>query len=131
MTEDARYGLKFLAFDDPEAGLLAYAVDGGMIGEADAAPIWARFDEAAAQGAKIRIYAEMAAIPSVSGGMVMAKLKRLGTLLATLDRMAIVGDQGWLDWYERIVDPITRFDIKHFTMEQKSEAVAWLRSDPP
>ena len=127
MSEDRRYGLKMLDFDDAEGGILAYSIDGGDISDDAAAIIWQRFDDAQAAGRKIRLYAEMSAIPKVSGKLVADKLKRLGAIFTTMDRMAIVGDAGWMDIYAKIVDPITRFDVKHFTSEQKEEAVAWLR----
>ena len=29
--------------------------------------------------------------------------------------------------YTKIADPITKFNIKHFTTEQKGEAIAWIK----
>ena len=57
----------------------------------------------------------------------MDKLKRLGTIFSTMERMAIVGDAGWMDVYAKIVDPITKFDVRHFTVEQKKDAICWLK----
>lgn len=127
MSEGAKYGLKILEIDDAESGILAYSVDGGDISEDAAAIIWQRFDDAKAEEKKIRLYAQMSAIPKASGTLVMDKLKRLGTILTTMDRMAIVGDSGWMDVYAKIVDPITRFDVRHFTLEQREEAIAWIQ----
>ena len=127
MNNEATTGMRFLDIDDAAAGILAYAVDGGEITEADVAPVWARFDEAKAKAQKIRIYAEMSAMPSTRGAVIVQKFKHLGSIMSTLERMAIVGDAGWIEIYARIVDPITKFDIKHFTMEQRDEAIAWIR----
>jgi len=127
MNDTEKYGLRFLDFDDEAAGILAYSADGGEISETDAAPIWQRFEKAQAAGTKIRIYAEMSAIPSVSGGLIFEKLKHLGSILSSLERMAVVGDAGWMGIYAKIVDPITKFDVKHFTLEQRDEAIAWVR----
>ncbi len=126
MSEESKYGLKMLAIDNEKRGILAYSIDGGKISEDAAAPIWKRFDDAKDQGKKVRLYAEMSALPKASGGLVMEKLKRLGTIFTTIDRMAIVGDSGWMDVYAKIVDPITTFDVKHFATEQKDEAIAWI-----
>ncbi len=126
MNDVTSYGFRFLDFDDEAAGILAYSVDGGEISEADAAPIWQRFEAAKAAGKKIRIYAEMSAIPSVSGGLIVEKFKHLGSILTSLERMAVVGDAGWMGIYAKIVDPITKFDVRHFTLEQRAEAIAWL-----
>ena len=108
-------------------GILAYAIEGGEIDDDVLATIWRRFEDAAEAGTKIRVYAEMRAVPSIRGSLVMDKLKRLGTIMSATDRMAIVGDQGWLDLYAKIVDPITKPAIKHFTTDQKEEALAWVR----
>lgn len=126
MSEGSKYGLKMLEMDDIERGILAYSVDGGDISDDAAAIIWQRFDDAKEAGKKIRLYAEMTALPKASGKLVMDKLKRLGAIFTTIERMAIVGDSGWMDVYAKIVDPITRFEVKHFTSEQKEEAVIWL-----
>ena len=120
-------GLKMLELDNAEAGILAYSIDSGDIPEEASSTIWQRFDDAKAKGEKIRIYAEMLALPKVSGKLVIEKLKRLGTIFSTLDRMAIVGDAGWMDIYAKIVDPITKFEVKHFTVDQKEEAIAWMK----
>jgi hypothetical protein len=120
-------GLKILEIDNAELGILAYSVDGGDIPEEASSIIWQRFDDAKIKGEKIRIYAEMSALPKVSGKLVMEKLKRLGTIFSTVDRMAIVGDTGWMDVYAKIVDPITKFEVKHFTVDQKEEAIAWMK----
>ena len=126
MSEGSRYGLKMLEIDNADRGILAYSVDGGDISDDAAAIIWQRFDEAKAKGKKIRLYAEMSALPKVSGKLVSDKLKRLATIFKTIDRMAIVGDAGWMDVYAKIVDPITKFEVKHFTVDQKEEASAWI-----
>ena len=126
MNEEAKVGLRILDIDDEEEGILAYAID-GKITEADAAPIWERFEAAKANDKKIRIYAEMSGLPSASGTVIVEKLKHLSSIMSTMEKMAIVGDAGWMGIYTRIADPLTKFDIKHFSREQKDEAVAWIR----
>jgi len=128
MSEEVKYGFKFLSFDDEASGILAYSVDGGEITEAAAAPIWQRFEDAKANGTKIRVYAEMSALPSVSGGLIIEKFRHLGSILSSLERMAVVGDAGWMGIYAKIVDPVTKFAVKHFTLDQHDEAIVWLRS---
>ena len=127
MSEAATKGLRILDIDDEEAGILAYAADGGKITEDEAAPIWKRFEDAKANGQKIRIYAEMSGIPSSSGAVIVEKLKHLGSIMSSLERMAVVGDAGWMGIYVKIADPITKFDVRHFTTEQKDEAIAWIK----
>ena len=128
MTHAAPYGLRLHRFDDAAAGILAYEVDDGELTANKADPVWARFDAAKSEGRKLRLYAEMHAIPHVQGSVMFDKLKRIRTLLSTMERLAIVGDHGWLSIYEKLVDPVTRFDIRHFTSDRADEALAWLKS---
>jgi len=127
MNQVENSAFRILDFDDAEAGILAYRIAEGQMSEEDAAPIWKRFEDAKARGTKVRIYCEYEAAPSVTARMVFDKIKRLGTILSTLERMAIVGDKGWMAIYEKIVDPITKADIRHFANEQRDEALDWIR----
>ncbi|THB76115.1 MAG: STAS/SEC14 domain-containing protein [Desulfobulbaceae bacterium] len=124
MIDDS--ALKLLEIDNASEGILAYSVDSGDISDEVATIIWKRFDDAKAAGSKIRIYAEMSAMPKISGDIVMEKLKRLGTILSTVERFVIVGDAAWMDIYAKIVNPITRYDVKHFPSDQKEAARSWL-----
>jgi len=126
MTEQKTSAFRLLDFDDAEAGILAYALDGGKLSDEDTAPIWQRFDDAKASGKKVRIYCEFHAAPTPSGGMMFEKMKRLGTVMSTLERMAIVGDKGWMPIYEKIINPITKADIRHFATDQRDEAISWV-----
>ena len=127
MNDETTAGLRFLDIDDEAAGILAYAVDGSKITEDEVAPVWQRFEDAKAEGKKIRIYAEMSGMPSTSGAVIVDKFKHLRSIMTTMERMAIVGDAGWMGIYAKLVDPITKFDIRHFTTEQRDEATAWIR----
>ncbi|MGF1466009.1 MAG: STAS/SEC14 domain-containing protein [Sandaracinaceae bacterium] len=129
MSDDHPKGLRLLeGIDDEEEGILAYAIEAGTLTDEEVAPIWTRFDDAKAAGRTIRILSEVSAIPSVEGKMVIDKLKRIGTILSTVERMAIVGDQGWIDLYTRVIDPITKPKIRHFTTSERDDAIAWIRS---
>ena len=126
MTE-ADKALTFLDFDDPEGGLIAYSVSKGHMPDDAADEIWRRFDNASAEGKKLIIYCEMRSLPRMDAGIIMEKFKRLGSILSTLDRFAIVGDQGWLDVYSKMVDPITRFEVRSFATDQEAIARAWVQ----
>ena len=126
MTE-ADNALTFLDFDDPEGGVVAYSVGKGHIPDEAANEIWSRFDKAGAEGRKLSLYCEMRGMPSMDGSLILEKFKRLGTILSTMERFAIVGDQGWLDVYAKLVDPITGFEVRSFSTDQAALAKAWVR----
>ena len=126
MSEAAKTAWQLLPMDDEGAGILAYAVDEGEINEDDLAPIWARFSDAAGAGSKVRIYAEMHAMPSVSGGMILEKFRHLKDILSTVERIALVGDAGWMEIYAKLVDPITKAEIRHFSLDDSEQAKNWV-----
>ena len=125
------YGLKLLPFDDPDGGVLAYAMDTGRITGQDAAPLWSRFDAAKADGKRLSVYCQLDGVPSVSAEVIGDKFRRFGTLYSAVRRIAIVGDQAWLDLYSRVVDPITRFDLRHFPSTEAAAARAWVEEQDP
>lgn len=43
-------------------------------------------------------------------------------------RMAIIGDQQWLEWCTKAFKPFVKTEIKYFHPDQKSDAWAWLRA---
>ena len=126
MADVETTGLQLLEFDDPDAGIIAYTVGGKITGE-QAQEIWDRVDAAAADGCKLRLYCEMHGFPTAEPSVFIEKLKRMGKIMKTIERMAIVGDQRWLGAYTKIFDPITKPDLRHFTSDEKDDAQAWIR----
>ena len=128
MTSAKKPALRFLDFNDSENGVLAYCLGNGKLVDSDLYPIWDVFDSAKKTGNKILIYCEINSIPSISATVIFDKFKRLGTLLSTIERMAIVGDQTWLDFYARIVNPITGFEVRSFSSGDAGSAKQWVLS---
>ena len=126
MTEETDGSLELLDFDDPEQGLLAYAVHGKITAEA-AAPIFARFSTAHEAGTKIRIYADMQNYGGFELGVVTEKAKHMRAIFGTVERMAIIGDAGWMSVWATVFDPVTKPDLRRYNTDQAEEALAWLR----
>ncbi|NJD58116.1 MAG: hypothetical protein C3F13_07140 [Anaerolineales bacterium] len=42
-----------------------------------------------------------------------------------IHRAAFVGDQKWIEWFARLIDPFTKTEEKYFQADQFSEAVKW------
>ena len=122
-----RSGFKFLDLDDPDDELVAYSLDEGEVADDELKPLWQRFDEATSAGTKLRVYAEMNALPTFGPGMAVDKLKRFETLMSTIERMAIVGDESWLPVYARTIDSVSEASIRHFPTADKDAARAWIR----
>jgi len=126
MTEETDGSLELLEFDDPDEGMLAYAVHGKITAEA-AAPIFERFSTAHEAGTKIRIYADMQDYSGFELGVVTEKAKHMRAIFGTVERMAVVGDAGWMSVWATIFDPVTKPDLRNFKTDQGEAALAWLR----
>ena len=48
--------------------------------------------------------------------------------LRDFNRMALVGDQRWLEWCTKAFNPLIKTEAKYFSPEQMSEAWNWLRA---
>ena len=107
--------------------LLAYELNEGEVTDDEFAPYWKRFDEAVDDGRKLRIYAEMHAIPSFGDGLVVEKLNRVANVKSAVERMAIVGDAGWLATYAKAAASMMKIDIMHFPMADSERALDWIR----
>jgi len=126
MNETSDTSLELLEFDEPEGQLMAYAVHGKITAEA-AAPIFERFSRAREAGTKIRIFADMQDYGGFELGVVGEKAKHLGAIFKTVERMAVVGDAGWMAIWAKVFDPVTKPDLHHFSSDQHDEALSWLR----
>ena len=123
---EAVAGFHPLDIDEPEGNLIAYAV-GGKITTEQAQPLFDRIEKAAAEDRKLRLYYEMDGFPSSELGVFFEKMKHMRAIFKAFDRVAIVGDQGWLSVYTKIFDPITKMDIRNFKVEERDAARAWVR----
>lgn len=112
---------------DPAAGILAYRV-AGRIEIEQARELFDQIEGASREGRKLRLYYEPQGFPTASPGVVLEKLKRLGTILSVVERMALVGDQRWLRLYTAVFDGITKTELRHFGSDQKDQAWVWIRS---
>lgn len=120
-------GFQLLDIDGAGQNLIAYELTEGEVTDDELAPYWKRFDEAVDDGRKLRIYAEMHAIPSFGDGLVVEKLKRLTAATSAIERMALVGDERWLAAYAKAAAPMFKAVIRHFPMADKDAALDWVR----
>ena len=126
MTNTESVAFRPLDIDEPEGRLIAYEV-GGKITAEQAKVLFDRIEKAAAEDRKLRLYYELHGFPTSEASVMLEKLKRMGTILKTIERVAIVGDQRWLGVYAAIFDPFTKMKLRRFKNEEKDAALAWIR----
>lgn len=49
--------------------------------------------------------------------------------IGRFDRIAIVGDKKWQEWSTRLVNPITKEELKFFPLEQARNAWDWVEEN--
>jgi len=125
---DKKPGFRMLDLDRSDENLIAYELTEGEVTDDELAPYWKRFDEAATDGRRIRIFAVMHALPKFGDGLVVEKLNRVESVKSVVERMAIVGDASWLATYAKTAAPIMDIEIIHFPMADRKAALAWIRN---
>jgi hypothetical protein len=126
VNETQGKSLELLEFDEPEGQLVAYAIHGKITAE-DARPIFERFAAASEAGTKIRVFADMQDYGGFELDVIGEKVKHLGAIFKTIERMAVVGDAGWMAIWAKVFDPVTGPDLRHFSSDQGDAALAWLQ----
>ena len=81
--------------------------------------------EMAARG-KLRLYQDVSGYEGVELKAIGEKFKHMGKLWSGIEKVAVVGDQRWMEMWVGIVDPITPQQLKYFSVEEKDAAFAWL-----
>ena len=58
---------------------------------------------------------------------VKLKFQNLGTILRSIEKMAIVGDERWLETWVSIVDPLTPQQIRYFERDETHPGLVEVR----
>lgn len=48
--------------------------------------------------------------------------------LGDFKRMAIVGDQSWLEWLTKVFNPLVKTEVKYFPPQEMKDAWTWVKS---
>ena len=75
---------------------------------------------------KLRLYQDVSEYGGVELAAIREKFKHIGKLWSGIEKVAVVGDQRWMEIWVGIVDPITPQQLKYFPVEEKGAAFAWL-----
>ena len=85
-------------------------------------------DERIKQHGKIRVYAEVQFVEDFSIRALWEDIRYDFTHAADFSRVAIVGDQKWLDWVTLAAKPFTTAEVKYFDFSQREQAWAWIHA---
>ena len=79
-----------------------------------------------AKRGKLRLYQDVSEYGGVELAAIREKFKHIGKLWSGIEKVAVVGDQRWMEIWVGIVDPITPQQLKYFPVGEKDAAFAWL-----
>ena len=87
----------------------------------------ATLEKAIAEHGPLRLLCDMTAFKSFELGAFWEDFKFSLRHLKDFERMAIVGDQVWIDWWVKIAAPFFSAEVKLFPPGETAAAWAWLR----
>ena len=77
---------------------------------------------------KICVYAELQDLEDISFKALWEDLKFDFKHAADFKKAALVGEQNWLDWLVIASSPFTSAKVKHFTLDQRLQALDWIQN---
>ena len=121
----ASTSIEYVEPSDINAGIVALRLLGKITVD-DLARALVRMEEALERTGRLRLFFDISAYDGLEFAALWEKLKRGGPLLSGLERVAVVGDQRWAEWWSRVVDPLTPFVIRHFDGDERDDAARWI-----
>jgi len=118
-------GIHFIDPPTPNERLIAYEISGDFTGD-DMRAFVERLEKIAEAGHKALLYQDMSANYSWDFETIKVKFQNMGTILRSIEKMAIVGESKWMEIYIDIMDHLTPQQIKYFDRSEKDAAFAWL-----
>ena len=85
-------------------------------------------EEKIKQYGKISVYAELQDLEDISFKALWEDLKFDFKHAADFKKAALVGEQNWLDWLVIASSPFTSAKVKHFTLDQRLQALDWIQN---
>jgi hypothetical protein len=119
-------GIHFIDPPTPNERLLAYEISGDFTGD-DMRAIVERLEKIAEAGHKALLFQDISADYSWDFETIKVKFQNMGTILRSIEKMAIVGESKWMEIYIDIMDHLTPQQIKYFDHSEKDAAFAWLK----
>lgn len=111
--------------EESEGSVLALRVAGGRSGGASPAEIADRAEEIARRHGALRLLVEVEGLGFLEATSLRSQLPLAARLSGRVERVAVVGDQGWLKAAIRSA-PAGGTEVRHFPRARLQEARDWL-----
>lgn len=126
-------GMQFIQPPTPHDRIVAVKIVGTVTIEEMRAFI-ARVQAIYDRGEKALVYQELASFDGIEWGVLVAKMKAMGTLWKGIARIAVVSEsRAYRFGVEKITDHLTPMDMRSFDPVDRDMAFAWLlgQADAP
>jgi hypothetical protein len=109
--------------------VLALRVTGGRSGGASPAEVASRAEEIAGRHGALRLLIQVDGLGFLEAASLRSQLPLAARLAGRVERVAVVGDQGWLKAALRSA-PGGATDVRHFPAARAEEAREWITALP-
>jgi len=113
--------------EESKGDLVAFRIS-GHVDKNDYDVMLPLLEEKIKQYGKINVYAEMQEVEDFTLKALWEDLKFDFRHAADFKKAAFVGEQKWLDWLTIAASPFTSAKVKHFTLEQRLQALDWIQN---
>jgi len=118
-------GYRLIDPPTPNEKVVAYELHGHFSAD-DMRELLTHLESEMEKRGKLRLYQDVSGYEGVELKAIGEKFKHMGKLWSGIEKVAVVGDQRWMEIWIGIVDPITPQQLKYFPVEEKDAAFAWL-----
>lgn len=115
--------------DESAGPVLALRVSGGRSGGASPAEVASRAEEIAGRHGGLRLLVVVEGLGFLEAASLRSQLPLAARLAGRVERVAVVGDQGWLKVALRSV-PGGPTEVRHFPTANSRDALEWLKGLP-
>ena len=114
--------------DESAGPVLALRVSGGRGGGHEPAAIARRAEEIALRHGALRLLVLVEGLGMLEAASLRSQLSLVTGLAGRVERVAVVGDQGWLKTALRSAPTPGRMALKHFPGARMEDAREWVKS---
>ncbi|MEZ4454629.1 MAG: STAS/SEC14 domain-containing protein [Nannocystaceae bacterium] len=98
----------------------------GRVTLEDTRPFFDAIEAVHARGAKCRLLLDMGDLRGAELGVAWEKMHHMRALMTSIERLAVIGEQRWLDLWLKVATHIMPTEARHFHASELDAAWAWL-----
>jgi hypothetical protein len=98
----------------------------GKLTDADYDAMLPDLEKAIAESGPLRLLCDLEGFTGMEIGAFWQDFKFSLRHVRDFERLAVVGDKAWEEWYARLANPLFKADIRHFPVAEIEAAWTWL-----